>query len=85
MRGHLLIFLLQTFVISLVSPRAGAAIDDQDTVTVTINRNDDINGVFSFDSVLVSTKGLKFVATFIGTTLCSYKSQISARTHTLIH
>ena len=46
----------QSFVISLANPQNGAAVGDQNSVTVTITRNDDINGVFSFDmdSVLVS-------------------------------
>ena len=43
-------------MVSLVNPQAGAAIGDMDSVAITINENDDINGVFSFDSVLVSTK-----------------------------
>ena len=44
------------FIISLVNPQDGAEIGDLNSVTVTINKNDDINGVFSFDmdSVLVS-------------------------------
>ena len=37
-----------------MNPQDGAAIGDMNIVTVTINRNDDVNGVFSFDSVLVS-------------------------------
>ena len=37
-----------------MNPQDGAAIGDMNTVNVTINRNDDVNGVFSFDSVLVS-------------------------------
>ena len=51
-------FFLQYFVVSLVNPKDGAAIGDMDSVTITINKNDDINGVFSFDmdSVLVSTQ-----------------------------
>ena len=44
----------QSFVISLVNPQDGAAIGDMNSVVVTINRNDDVNGAFSFDSVLVS-------------------------------
>ena len=49
-------FLLQSFVVSLVNPQDGVVIGDMSSVTVTINRNDDINGVFIFDmdSVLVS-------------------------------
>ena len=42
-------------MVSLVNPQDGAAIGDMDSVAITINENDDINGVFSFDSVLVST------------------------------
>lgn len=44
------------FIVSLVNPQDGAAIGDLNSVTVTINKNDDINGLFSFDmeSVLVS-------------------------------
>lgn len=37
-----------------MNPQDGAAIGDLNSVTVTINKNDDVNGVFSFDSVLVS-------------------------------
>ena len=51
-----LLFFLQSFVVSLVNPQDGVVIGDMSSVTVTINRNDDINGVFIFDmdSVLVS-------------------------------
>ena len=47
---------LQSFIVSLVNPQDGAAVGDLNSVTITINKNDDINGVFSFDmdSVLVS-------------------------------
>ena len=37
-----------------MNPQDGAAIGDMNSVVVTINRNDDVNGAFSFDSVLVS-------------------------------
>ena len=51
------LFCLQYFIVSLVDPQDGAVIGGLNTVTITIRRNDDINGVFSFsmDSVLVST------------------------------
>ena len=41
-------------MISLVNPQDGVAIGDMDSVTVVINKNDDINGIFFFESVLVS-------------------------------
>ena len=47
-------FCVQSFVVSLVNPRDGAVIGDMNSVVVTINKNDDINGVFSFENVLVS-------------------------------
>lgn len=47
-------FCVQSFMVSLVNPRDGAVIGDMNSVIVTINKNDDINGVFSFENVLVS-------------------------------
>lgn len=65
---------IQVFIVTLVNPQDGAEIGDLNSVTVTINRNDDVNGVFSFDSVLVS----KLVYT-------NYMYETLILTHLLLH